>query len=884
VHTGLALVADTTLGGKREVANLIGETPNIAARLQDVADPGSLVMSVATAELVHGRFESVPIGDKTLRGVPHRVGVHRVLSAADGDRVAGHSDPPPLTGRDAELEVIRACWDAVVAGGARMLLVQGEAGIGKTLLVRHTCGTAVRTGGRQLILQCAALQGKIAFYPLRRALERAAGLGAADPDRKRRQALGAFCAAHPALASDPEAAGLLASLLGVADDARPDLNPDQRRERVFATLHSYVGGLAADGPLVVVVEDLHWADHSTQEFVRRLAEHPRPGTLVMLTTRTIPEPPLPGATVLALAPLAAADTARLVQRACPALAPEIRDLVARRADGIPLFAEELARVLARAAPAALQGALDRALDSALDSALDGAGVPPRLHDLLVARLDERPAARPLLQALATVGASAPRSLLGRTSGLPAARVRRLLGVLVDAGILTEHEPGHDPVFRFRHVLLRDAAYATLPRSHRRVLHATVAADLLGGDGNIVPAILAYHLEQSGDPAASVQWWLQAGYAAAEVAAHREVVDTLRHLLDIVRASGPAAEVDELQVLALLGVSLVALEGYTSDEVARLQGRARELVERSAMTPGAGTVYPLWAYHHVRGELAVSAALAQRLHGHAPEDSRAEQAIAAAMVAWDLMEQGRLRAALPYLEEARLSAQHAPPGIPHEIGPAVGVLEGITRWILGERERARDEVAVAVQAAESLGLPRGPFTRAFVHTYAAWWTLLADEPHAAAAHAERAIAEATEHGFASWLAAATMHAAGAQTRLGGPEDAAAAAATIEGLLGAWRAAGAETFRPEFLRWLAEARAACGDRKGAVAAVREGLDHVRRFGGRMHEPELHRLEGVLLAAGGEQAPAVAALQRAARVAGDLGAQSFAARALADLDRLG
>ena len=881
VHTGLALVADTTFGGKREVANLIGETPNVAARLQDVARPGSLVMSAATAELVHGRFDSLPVGDVALRGVPHPVGVHRVLAAADGDRLGAQSDPPPLTGRDAELDVIRGCWEAVAAGGSRALLVQGEAGIGKTLLVRHARAAAARAGGRQLILQCAALQGKIAFYPVRRMLERAAGLGATDPDRGRRHALAAFCAAQPALAADPEAPGLLASLLGVADDSQPGLNPGQRRERVFATLHSYVGGLAANGPLVVAVEDLHWADHSTQEFVRRLAERPPPRTLVMLTARSIPEPPVGGATVLMLAPLAATDTARLVQRACPGLAPEIRDLVARRADGIPLFAEELARVLGRAEPAAL--------DRALDGARDGAGVPPRLHDLLVARLDERPAARPLLQVLATVGASAPRSLLERTSGLPAAKVRRLLGVLVDAGVLTEHEAGHDPVFRFRHVLLRDAAFATLPRSRRRALHATVAADLLSGDTNVVPAIVAYHLEQSGDPAASVEWWLRAGYAAAEVAAHREVVDTLRHLLDILPASGRAAGGDELKALALLCVSLVALEGYTSEEVARRQGRARELVERSAMTPGAGTVYPLWAYHHVRGELAVSAALAERLHGQAAEDSGAERAMAAAMVASDLMEQGRLRAALPYLEEARLSAQHAPPGIPHEIGPAVRVIEGITRWILGERDRGRDEVAEAVQAAESLGLPRGPFTRAFVHTYAAWWTLLADEPHAAAAqtaaaHAARAIAEATEHGFPSWLAAATMHAAGARARLGGPEDAAAAAATIEGLLGAWRAAGAETFRPEFLRWLAEARAACGDPKGALAAVREGLDHVRRYGGRLHEPELHRFEGFLLAAGGEQAAAVAALQRAATVAGDLGARSFAARALAELDRLG
>ena len=869
VHTGLALVADTTLGGRREVANLIGETPNVAARLQDVARPGSVVMSAATAELVHGRFESVPVGDMALRGVPHRVRVHRVVRAADGDRlVVGQAEPPPLTGRAAELRVVRASWDEVVAGGARVLLVQGEAGIGKTLLVRHACSAAARDGATQLGLQCAALQGNIAFYPIRRMLERAAGIGAADTVAARREALRAFCAGHPSLAAaDPEAPALLASLLGVADDTAPGLSPDQRRERVFAALRSYVDGLAAAGPLVIAVEDLHWADHSTQEFVRRLAEHPPHRTLVMFTTRTVPEWSLGGATVLPLAPLAAPDTARLVARVCPGLPTRIRDLVAMRADGIPLFAEELARVLARAEP----------------SHSDSAEVPPRLHDLLVARLDERPEARPLLQALATVGASAPRSLIERTAGLRAADVRRMLGVLVDAGVLTEHEPARDPVYRFRHVLLRDAAYATLPRSRRRALHATVAADLLGGDRNVVPAIVAHHLEQGGDPAASAAWWLRAGYAAAQVAAHREVVDTLRHLLGILHVSGQAAAVDELEVLALLSVSLVALEGYTSEEVARLHGRARELVERSALVPGAGTVYPLWAYHHVRGELGVSAALAQRLHVQAPEGNCAERAMSAAMVASDLMEQGRLGAALPYLDEARRSAREPPPGIPHEIGPAVTVIEGVTLWILGERGRGRDEVAAAVRAAESLGLPRGPFTRAFVHTYAAWWALLADDPDAAAAHAARAVAEATEHGFPSWLAAGTMHAAGAQARLGGPAEAAAAAVTLDQLLAAWRAAGAETFRPEFLRWLAEARAACGDTKGALTAVREGLDHVRRFGGHLHEPELHRLEGLLRAARGEQQAAVASLLRAARVAHDLGALSFEARARADLDRV-
>jgi tetratricopeptide (TPR) repeat protein len=390
-------------------------------------------------------------------------------------------------------------------------------------------------------------------------------------------------------------------------------------------------------------------------------------------------------------------------------------------------------------------------------------------------------------------------------------------------------------------------------------------------------VIAEHFEEAGDIAAALPWRRRAALTAASVAAHREVVAHLGHLLDRLPAEAQGA-VDEVEILVLLGGSLTALAAYTSPEFARVNQRAQDVLARTE--PGLrhpGMLYPLWSYHHTRGDLAASAALSKDLYAHAAPG--AQRAMAASMAASDLLEQGDVEAALPLFRQAERDGHESLPETPHEVWCTARVFRGIATWIAGRRGEGRAAVLEAVALAEALGLPKGPFTRAYVESCAAWWALLADDPLTASAYANRSLEEATSGGYSAWIMASGMHAAGARALLGEP----GAAGTLTHLLGQWRDAGAESLRPAFLRWLGRAHAARGDRAAALAAVEEGIAHARLHGGRVHEPELHRERGLLLRAAGDERAAVAAFRSAARLAERRDMWTFALRARTELAEL-
>lgn len=877
VHSGLAVIADSTIGSRREVANLIGETPNLTARLQSVAEPGTVVMSDATEDLVRGRFETRALGEVPLKGVQRSVRAFVVTGTAD---VEGATAAPRgggrVVGRAAEVRLLEQAWRQASsppraqvseeADAARVLLLSGAAGIGKSHLVDHLRRLAAADGGDEALIRCSSLQSNHAFYAIRRMIERMAGIAPDDSAVRRRERMADFFISHPALAAT-DSMEALAALVGAPDRDTPAvLNPEQLRERTFAVLLDLLDSLAERRPLLIVVEDAHWADPSTSEFLRCLLDRgPAPRALVLVTSRDNDAVP-PSTARLELAPLAPEGIAEILAAAVPSLPEALRQLAVERADGVPLFAEELGRMLLR------EGASPSELPD----------VPPRLQDLLVARLDERPDERPLLQLVATIGTSAVRSFVEQVADRSSDEVRQSLGVLVQSGVLTDDGPAHDPVYRFQHVLLRDAAYSTLLRSSRRHLHRRIAQALLprSDEDWLQRDLLAHHFEQAGDLAASAVWWYRAALGAAAVAAHHEVVTHLRHALDLLGDNGPIPDVPELEIHVLLGISLGALEGYTSEEVARVHQRAQELLDESPDgEQRPGFFYPLWAYHHVRGDLETSSALSEQLWQLAGDDLGEQATVAAAMVGYDAFEQGLLDRALEFLQIAQRPVVEPLPDTQHEQWPAATVLLGVTRWLRGDRIQGRADVHAAVQRADELGMPKGAFTRAFVHSYAAWARLLDDDPHQALAHSNRAMQEAQTGGYTSWFAAACMHLAGAQARTGDP----AGVPTLQGMLAAWRAGGAEVFRPVFLAWLGEAHRADGDLPSARLVLTEGIEHAQEFGGRVHEPELHRLRAQVDAELGRRDAALEGFGRAAALASRQGEWSLAVRASADLVEL-
>lgn len=861
IHTGIAVVTDIQLGGLHEQGNVVGETPNVAARLQSVGSPGTVVVSESTHDLVQERFEFTDLGARTLNGVSREVRVFAVQQPK-GVLQSGAFTEHAMVGREQETALLTAAWRRAMAGATETVEVVGEAGMGKSRLVKHLYSSAQADGHPPLVVRCSPLWTHTAFEAMRQFLLGIAGASPGDAAERVEPLLrGLFSRTGM---SEPSAVDALLSLVGVAADGNVSPSPDERREQTFLALATLIESLTAGAAALVIFDDLQWADPSTIQLVRRLADQGRSaGRLLVLVSRTGSES-VGGVQQIRLGPLDPPAVAELARLVVPGLSADWYETLVARSDGVPLFVTELARGFAQRGTG------------------EAPPIPPRLNDLLVARLDQHPEQRKVLQVLAAIGLSAERSLLEAILARSSQEIESHLERLMQAGILLEKGPRRDPTYRFSHVLLQEAAYTTMLKRRRRHIHRAVADQLLAPDRvELVPAnVIAHHLEHAGDVSASLTWWWRSALEASDLAAHPETIRHLRHVLDLIPTAGSGHQLDEAAVLVLLGGSLVAIEGYTSPEVSRVVERARKVL---ASTPhsdtGSGTYYQLWAYHHVRGELPEAKHLSDLL------SRRRDDAAASVMRGHDLFEQGDLAGALEHLERGRrLAAIHRHQslrgltgGVPHDVTAATTVVLGVVQWMTGQRGTGRRTVQEAIAHAQGLGPPTGAFTRAYVHCYASWFDLLDGDVERAAADAQTSIDEATAHGYHTWLVSSSIHAAGVAATLG---DAASSVPTLQALLAVWRDAGAEAFRPAFLRWLARGYAAGGDREASIAALDEAITHVARFGDRLHLPELLRERGLMLRGLGMVDAAVADFQVAAAEGERQGAWSFAVRALVDL----
>ena len=575
---------------------------------------------------------------------------------------------------------------------------------------------------------------------------------------------------------------------------------------------------------------------------------------------------------LGLQPLDRELTDQMVMGLLPEEIPDsLRTLIVERSDGIPLFVEELSRTLGDAG--------DEPGGPARPAA--GMDVPPSLHELLAARLDSLPAEKALAQAVATIGEPAPARLVEQVLGLDAGFVNQGLDTLVDADILTATEQAGSGVYSFEHALLRDAAYNSQLRAHRRVLHARIAQVLEAEWPDLAekqPELLAHHFGCAGQALRSGRYWYSAGLVAARLAAHTEAVGHFRNALAVLDRQTDAQGGLSLRHSAqgAFARSLLALLGYTSPEVEEAYRQALEVAaEAEAEGPALATTWGLWAYYTVRGEHAVAVELAERCNEAAEAGSDPSEVLeAAAMLGYQRFYLGDFPAARALLRAgATYRSGHDVSGYPSDPGVASLANLGPTLLILGYPRKAEETMAHALTRAEQLSSATGLFTRAYTHAFTAWYFQLAGEPKRAAEHATTAIEISAEHGFATWLGAGALHLAIAEATLGDPER---SIPGIEWGLRAWVEAGAELFRPYFLFWLADARRRTSDRAGALAAVDEALAIAVGNDERFFEAELRRMRGELI-----QDPSV--LMEAVHVARRQQAKTFELRAATSLHRL-
>ena len=632
IATGLVVIGEPIGSGDSRQQTAVGETPNLAARLQGLAGPNQVVIDAATRRQIGGLFECQDLGTVELKGLPVAVPAWQVLSENRtlGQFEALRSGATPLVGRDEEMELLLRRWAQAKAGNGRVVLISAEPGVGKSRLAEALAERIAAEPHIRLRYFCSPHHQDSALYPVIAQMERAAGFAHADGPAARLAKLQALLAAT---APPMEDVALIAELhsLPSADLAPPlDVTPQRKKEKTFEALLRQVEGLSRQQPVLMMFDDLHWIDPSSRELLDRVIERVADWPVLLLAMfRPEFQPPWTGqphVTMLTLARLDRRDTAAMVANVAgnAALPPEIVEEIAERTDGVPLFVEELTKAVLESGAQA-----SAALSAVPHPALS---VPATLHASLMARLDRLgPAAKDVAQTGAAIGREFGYGLLASVTDLPEPQLREALDRLTNAGLLFVRGTPPQSSYIFKHALVQDAAYGTLLRSRRQRLHARIAATLEDRFPEIVlaqPALLAQHCAAAGLAEKAVAYWLKAGQQALARSAMAEAVAQLRKGLDVLAGlpDGPWRQQQELDLQIALGSALTATKGWSAADVGETLARARALAEQldrpEYLVP---LIVGQWAFHFVRAEHRLALALGEQLEqiGEARNDAAAQ---------------------------------------------------------------------------------------------------------------------------------------------------------------------------------------------------------------------------------------------------------------------
>jgi class 3 adenylate cyclase len=612
VATGLVVVGDLVGRGDAQERSVIGETPNLAARLQAFAEPGRVVIAEGTRRLARGLFDYDDLGRVPLKGLTDPVQAWQVLGprAVESRFEAQHGTRlTPLVGRDEELDLLLRRWRRAAGGEGCVVLLSGEPGIGKsrlTMALEERLGNEPHTRLRHF---CSPHHGDSALYPIVMQLERAAGFARHDTPQAKLDKLEALLGGRPGHERDVQ---LFAELLSIpTGDRWPpfDWSPQRKKEKTFEALLRRLEMLSRRCPVLAVWEDVHWIDPSSRELldltVERVADLPM---LLVITFRPEFQPPWTG-----LAHVSTLSLGRLGRREGAALAalvasdsplPEkITAEIVERSDGVPLFVEELTKAVVEAGAQGTAG--KQMLATAPLSALT---VPATLHTSLIARLDRLgPAAKETAQVAAVIGREFSYELLGPVAQKSEPDLRSALDRLGDAGLVFCRGMPPQATFLFKHALVRDAAYGTLLRGRRQALHARVVAALEQQFPDATatePERLAQHSAEAGLAEKAIQYWLAAARRSLRRSATVEAVAQLRNGLGLLSGVGDDERrlEQELELQSGLGRALMAAMGHGSTEMADAYARARELCERlqrrQQLVP---VLYGQFMYEFARGE-------------------------------------------------------------------------------------------------------------------------------------------------------------------------------------------------------------------------------------------------------------------------------------------
>jgi class 3 adenylate cyclase len=514
IATGLVVVGDLIGAGAAQEQAVVGETPNLAARLQAQAEPGAVVIASSTRRLTGGLFEYCDLGAVALKGFPENLPAWQVLGTGATDsrfEALRATSLTALVGRDEEIDLLMRRWEQAKGGNGSVVLLSGEPGIGKSRIAQTVLELLGGEPHTRLRLFCSPHHQDSALYPTVTQLERAAGFRREDTPEQRLDKLEAMLSQATNDLSD--IASLLAALLSIpTGDRYPPLNlsPQKRKEKTLRALLTLVGGLAKRNPVLMVVEDAHWIDPTSHELIDLTIDQvPTLPILVIITFRTEFTPPWigrPHVSLLSLNRLPPRRGTEMIARLTggKALPKEIADQIIDRTDGVPLFIEELTKTVVES------GVLRDAGDQyALADPLPPMAIPTTLHASLLARLDRLAPTREVAQIGAALGRSFSHELISAVAPMPQQRIDDALAQLVGADLILRRGTAPDAEYTFKHALVQDAAYSTLLRSRCQQLHGSIAATLETQFPEIAqtqPEVLARHCAAAGLSRLLPQGW------------------------------------------------------------------------------------------------------------------------------------------------------------------------------------------------------------------------------------------------------------------------------------------------------------------------------------------------------------------------------------------
>lgn len=895
IGTGLVVVGETVGEGSSQEQVVIGEAPNLAARLQAIAEPNSVAIADGTRQLLGGLFDLEDLGLRFLKGMANPIPSWRVVGerAVESRFEAGQAQRATgFFGREREVDLLMNRWVRTQNGEGQVILLSGEAGIGKSRIVAELRQKIIDDDHTLVLYQCSPHHTNSPFYPVISQLERAAGIAPSDPAEAKLDRLEQVL--RRSFPTIDHVAPLFATLLSLpfGDRYVPlNLTPREQKERTLLALTELLSGLAKQRPVLFILEDAHWIDPTTLDLLTRTIDRLQSWPVLLIVTFRsefeVPWDRYPNVTALTLNRLERDHVSAMIARLTNGklLPADVREEIAAKTDGVPLFVEELTKAILGSG--LLREAADRYV---LPAPLAPLEIPATLHDSLLARLDRLAPVREIAQIGAVIGREFSYQLLDAVAPVHDMVLTDALNQLSKAELIFPKAGLPETTYIFKHALVQDAAYRSLLRSTRRQLHGRIAqaiSELMPQIVETQPELLAHHYAQAGLIDDAIAYGLRAGRRSAARFANEEAITHYTKALELLgakSAGGVERDRQELELLIALGVPTIAARGYMASDVERIYGRARDLCDSVTETPHRFAVLRgLWNSAFLRKPLPKALELSADLlalanaQGDHTRRALAHRAQGCARFFSGEFESGweSFRQAIELWNVDNARAEILVYGEdPSVLCRAYG---SWLTWFLGYPDKSSVLIGRALADAERLS---NPFIYAMALSLASALHVYRNEFPQALERADASSAICDAYGFPQWTAYAMIMRGRAQAALGRADD---GIAEMEQGWAKWQALGAELATTQMRVGLADACAKAGRIEAGLNHIKIAAEHARTFHERLLEPEIDRVRGELLLEREATEDAEACLRRAIAIARSRNAKSLEMRAAMGLARL-